>query len=1051
MQKLAELCIRRPVFATMIGVAFIVLGGFAYLKLGVDLFPKVQFPTITVTTTLPGSSPEEIETQITKKIEEAVNTIEGIDELRSTSAEGVSQVFITFVLERGTDEAASDVRDRVNRVLKELPDDADPPVIDKLDIDATPVMSIAVSAKRSLRETTEIVDKQVKQNIESMSGVGQVRFIGDRKREIQIYLDPQKLRAYNLSIDQVRQGLATQNVEIPGGRIDQGTREMTLRTLGRVERVDDFNDLIIANIGSAPVRVRDIGHVEDGVEEPRTVARLDGQQAVVLEIRKQSGTNTVEVVDAVKRRLADLQSALPPDFRLQVVRDQSTFIKGSFEAIQEHLILGALFAALVVLIFIRNLRATVISSIAIPTSIIATYALMYMLDLTLNNITMLALVLCVGIVIDDAIVVLENIYHFVEEEGMSPAQAAVKGTQDVGLAVMATTFSLVIIFLPLAFMTGIVGRFMSGFGWTAAFAILVSLLVSFTITPMLASRFVRVKHGKASKESRLYQYIDRPYTRLLKFSMAHRWLVVVGALLVTVSTVWLFKWIGKDFLPADDQSQMEVTLRLPEGTALEETDKRVRQIAEKLQNDFPHGLIEHVLTTVGGDQQQRVNRASIFFELIPMERRKETQQQLMQAAREWFARSDYKDLHPAVQIPSVVSGGGNLNADIVYVIRGPDLGKLKEYSNSVTAILRNSPGAVDVDTTLEEGKPEVRVHINRDKAGDLGVSVGAIATALRTMVGGQIVSSYREGDDRYDVRLRVDQSYRSDEEGISQLYVPSSKSGNVRLDNVVSLDEGIGPAQIDRYNRQRQAIITANVARGHSASEVTSALLSKMSSVGMDKTYDAAFSGRTREMGRAASAYFAALGLALFLMYMILAAQFESFIHPVTILLSLPLSIPFGILSLLVTGQNFSIIYSSIGVLVLFGIVKKNSILQIDHTNNLRRIHGLPRYDAIIQACRDRMRPILMTTFALVAGMTPMAFGTGPGSGSRRSVAIMIIGGQSLCLLLTLLVTPVAYSLFDDAATSTVWSSLGKGIRISLTWVRRKAEQATSMFLGLFK
>jgi len=1051
MQKLAEICIKRPVFATMLGVAFIVIGGYAYLKLGVDLFPKVQFPTVTVTTTLPGASPEEIETQITKKIEEAVNTIEGIDELRSTSAEGVSQVFITFVLERKSEDAAGDVRDRVNRVIKDLPEDADPPVIDKLDLDASPVMSVAVSGKHSLREITEIVDKQIKQNLESLSGVGQVRFIGDRKREVQVYVDPQKLRAYNLTVDQIRQALAAQNVEVPGGRIDQGKREMTLRTLGRVTRVEDFNDIILASIGSAPVRVRDIGYVEDGVEEPRTVARLDGEQAVVLEIRKQSGTNTVEVVDAVNKRLDTLRKALPPDFRVQVVRDQATFIRGSFEAIQEHLILGALFAALVVLIFIRDFRSTLISSIAIPTSIISSYALMYLLDLTLNNITMLALVLCVGIVIDDAIVVLENIYHFIEEEGMSPIQAAVKGPKDVGLAVMATTFSLVIIFLPLAFMTGIVGRFMSGFGWTAAFAILVSLFISFTITPMLASRFIKLKHGKSSKESRLYQYIDRPYTAMLKWSMAHRGVIVVIAILVTLSTGVLFRFIGIDFLPQDDQSQMEVTLRLPEGTSLDETDRWVSEISGKMSSELPKGLVRHVLTTVGGDQQQRVNRASIFFDLVPMDQRSISQQQIMQAARQWMASSNYKDLHPAVQVPSVVSGGGNQNADVVFVIRGPDLAKLKQYSDGVTGILRSTPGAVDVDTSLEEGKPEVRVHINRDKASDLGVSVGSIATALRTMVAGQVVSSYREGDDRYDVRLRVEKDYRSGPAGIAQLYVPSITSGNIRLENTVSMDEGTGPAQIDRYNRQRQAVITANVARGHSASEVMAALTAKLPSLGMERSYDASFGGRSREMGRAAGAYFAALILALMLMYMILAAQFESFIHPVTILLSLPLSIPFGIFSLLVTGQNFSIIYSSIGVLMLFGIVKKNSILQIDHTNNLRRLHGMPRYDAIVRACRDRMRPILMTTFALVAGMIPMAFGTGPGSGTRRSVAIMIIGGQSLCLLLTLLVTPVAYSLFDDAATSTVWAKLGRTARWPFAWAKRKAAQATSMFLGLFK
>jgi hydrophobic/amphiphilic exporter-1 (mainly G- bacteria), HAE1 family len=514
----------------------------------------------------------------------------------------------------------------------------------------------------------------------------------------------------------------------------------------------------------------------------------------------------------------------------------------------------------------------------------------------------------------------------------------------------------------------------------------------------------------------------------------------------------LFRMIGIDFLPQDDQSQMEVTMRLPEGTSMEATDKMMSEITDKMRGDLPQGVIEHTLTTVGGDQQQRVNRASIFFEFVPMDKRELSQQQLMQVARNWFSeQKQYKNYHPAVQPPAAISGGGNANADVVFVIRGPEIAKLKEYSSRVTQILRDAPGAVDVDTSLEEGRPEVRVNINRDKASDLGVSVSSIANSLRTMVGGQIISSYRTGDDRYDVRLRVDKSYRDSAGAISKLYVPSIKAGNIRLDNVVSLDEGTGPAQIDRYNRQRQAIITCNVARGHSASEVINMLNAELPTIEMEHGYDAGYSGRSREMGRAMGAFFAAFLLSLTMMYMILAAQFESFIHPVTILLSLPLSVPFAIISLLATGQNFSIIYSSIGVLMLFGIVKKNSILQIDHANNLRRKHGMPRYDAIIKACRDRMRPILMTTFALVAGMIPLAFGTGAGAGTRRSVAIMIIGGQLLCLLLTLLVTPVAYSLFDDAATSPAWGSIGRAVRWPFAWAKRKAASVTSTFLGLFK
>jgi HAE1 family hydrophobic/amphiphilic exporter-1 len=535
---------------------------------------------------------------------------------------------------------------------------------------------------------------------------------------------------------------------------------------------------------------------------------------------------------------------------------------------------------------------------------------------------------------------------------------------------------------------------------------------------------------------------------MLKWSMAHRKIIVLAAFLVTISSYWLFQAIGKDFIPTDDQAQMEVTMRLPEGTSLEQTDKLVQEITTKMRADLPAGVIDRVLTTVGGDQQQRVNRGSIFFELVPMDKREHSQVQIMEIARAWLTQ--YKDVHPAVQVPAAVSSG-QANNDIVFVIRGPELEGLRKYSEQVMGILNQIPGAVDVDRSLEEGKPEVRVHIDRDKAGDMGVSVGAIAGSLRTMVGGEVISSYRSGEDRYDVRLRVNKESRDSAGEIAQLYVPSAGGGNVRLDNVVKFDEGTGPAQIDRFNRQRQVIVTANVARGHAASQVMGGLTSQLPSLNLATGYDAGFSGRAREMGRAAGAFVVAFGLSLLLMYMILAAQFESFIHPVTILLSLPLSVPFALISLLATGQNFSIIYSSIGVLMLFGIVKKNSILQIDHTNTLRREHGMPRNDAILQACRDRMRPILMTTLALVAGMIPMAIGTGAGSGSRRSVAIMIIGGQMLCLLLTLLVTPVAYSLFDDAATSTIWAKLGGGVRDSWAWARRKAASATSSFLGIFR
>ncbi len=503
MQTLAKLCIRRPVFATMLILALVVIGFDSYRKLGVDYFPKVDFPYVNITTVLRGASPEEVESQVTKPLEEAVNTISGIDELNSTSAEGVSIITIAFVLEKDPDVAAQEVRDKINTVLAQLPRDIDAPKVEKLATDSAPVLNVVVSSNRDLREITKIVDDRLKKNIESLNGVGQVQFVGDRKRQIHVTVDGEKLYSYNLNVEQVRMSLAAQNIEIPGGRIDQGTRELSLRTLGRVERPVDFEKVVVAQVNGSPVRISDIGTVEDSYEEPRSVARLNGKPAVVLQVRKQSGTNTLDVISLVKSRLDDLKATLPADFTISYSRDQSGFIRAAFEAVQEHLILGGIFAAIIVLAFIKNWRSTLIAAVAIPTSIISTYTLMNAMGFTLNQITMLALTLVVGIVIDDAIVVLENIFRFMEEKNMGVIEAAIEGTREIGLAVLATTLSLVVIFLPIAMMPGIVGRFMSSFGYTAAFAIMVSLLVSFTLTPMLCSKFLQAQEDGAQVERRL--------------------------------------------------------------------------------------------------------------------------------------------------------------------------------------------------------------------------------------------------------------------------------------------------------------------------------------------------------------------------------------------------------------------------------------------------------------------------------------------------------------------------------------------------------------------
>jgi HAE1 family hydrophobic/amphiphilic exporter-1 len=1062
MQKLAEICVRRPVFATMIILSLTVVGIFSYKSLGVDLFPKIDLPTITVTVVNPGASPQEIETEITDKIEGAVNTISAIDELRSTSVEGVSQVFITFLLEKDPNVAAQEVRNKIDLIVNDLPVTAEQPIVQKLDTDAAPVVRIAVSAPRSPREVTDVADKKIKQQIESINGVGQVTIIGGRTREIQVWVDPDKLRAFNITVAQVADAVRAQNMEVPGGRIDEGTRELTVRTMGRIVQPSDFNELVVGNRGTYSVKLSDVGYAEDGAEEARTEARLNGQPAVTLVVSKQSGQNTVAVADAVKERLTEIQSSLPPSFKTQVVGDQSIFIKASIESIQRHLIEGSILAAIVVFLFLWSFRSTLIAALAIPTSLIATFGLMAAMGFTLNQITMLALTLMVGIVIDDAIVVLENIFRFIEEKGMPSFQAAIEGTKEIGMAVTATTLSLLAVFLPVGFMGGIVGRFMSSFGLTSSFAIAVSLLVSFTLTPMLAARLIKrsndaeegpferrtepADHG--SKESRFYRPIDRAYTRMLTWSMAHRWVVVTACAIVIVSILPLFTLVGKNFLPVDDQSQFEVSVRAPEGSTLVATSSLAERVAADIRK-MPG--VTDTLTTIGGGAQEQVNVASIYVKLQPLEQRSVSQSDLMVKARNEILPKYLKEfpgqLRTSVQPVAAISGGGFRNADIQYVIGGPDLEKLTKYSEALLAKMKTIPDVVDADSSLVTGKPELRVVIDRARAADLGVRVSDIAQALNTLVAGQKVSTFNAGTDQYNVRVRAIGQFRSSVEGLKQMIVSSSKIGWVSLDNLVRIEEGTGPSAIDRLNRERQVTLLANVKPGGSQADVISKMNAFVKEVGIDPTYKTGLAGRSKELGRAGYYFMLAFVLSFVFMYMVLAAQFESFIHPITILLTLPLAIPFGILALLLTGQTVNI-FSGLGLLLLFGVVKKNAILQIDHTNQLRA-RGMERLEAIVRANRDRLRPILMTTIALVAGMLPLTISSGPGSGTNRSIGVLVVGGQSLCLLLTLLAVPVFYSLFDDLGRSRVWGIIGSRVTGVFGRARRKAASATASLLSL--
>jgi hydrophobe/amphiphile efflux-1 (HAE1) family protein len=1080
MQKLAEVCIKRPVFATMLVMAFVVVGAASWFRLGVDRFPAVDLPTVNVRVELPGASSEEVETQVAQRLEEQINTIQGIQELRSISGPGAVIVIVTFNLNRQIDVAAQDVRDKVAIAVRNLPREILPPVVSKFDNDQAPVVTIALSGERSLRELTEIADKVARPQLERSAGVGEVRIVGGLARAVNVWVDPDRLAAYQIPITNVRDAIVRQNADLPGGNVTAGLNESSLRTMGRIAEPRSFNDLVVATLSGVPIRVSDIGYAEDGTKEQRSAARLNGVPTVIMEVRRQSGENTVAVIEGVKGKLVRLRDQVPPDVRLEVIRDQSRYIYAALHEINLHLVLGSILASLVVLAFMRSWRSTFIAAVAIPTSVVSAFGMMWALNFTLNSVTMLALVLMVGIVIDDAIVVLENVFRFVEEKKMRPFEAARAATADIGLAVMATTFSLVVIFVPVSFMSSISGRFLYQFGLTAAVSVLVSLLVSFSLTPMMCARLLRAEDaagghaaegGHAGSRGGFYAWIDRAYTWSLALSMRHRWVIVVISVVTLASAVPIYRQVKQEYIPTDvDESEFEVLVFGPENMSLAAMDEAMQALAKEARETKGVAL---TLASGGGNFLSKVNQGYMYVRTVSHEERTVTpgrlwnglihgrpleafqgnykQRDVMMALRQRFRK--FTDMRTQVRnIAGFNIGGGTFDIDLA--LRGPELEKLAEYGDILKQKARELGGIVDVDTTLRLDKPELRVAIDRQRAADLRVDTQQIATALRLMVGGDDqVSRFRDPvvNDDYDVQIRLMPQFRGNLSTISRLYVSRESTstnaatgaaaqvnlapggGLVRLDNVVKIERTATASRIDRTDRQRETRVRAMVAPGYGQADRIDALKAAVPAMNMPVAYQTFVTGKAKEMEKTFTEFLWVFLLSVVFMYMILASQFESLIHPLTILLSLPLSVPFALFSLYYTGNTLNL-YSALGILVLFGVVKKNAILQIDHMNALRA-HGMDRDTAIMQGNRDRLRPILMTTLALVAGMLPLWVGTGPGSEERRAIAVVVIGGQTLCLLLTLLVTPVAYSLFEDAARALQLS------RPSLAPWRRQVRQ----------
>jgi len=1007
---LSDISIRKPVLATMMIGALLVFGIISRDRMGVELYPNVDFPNVSILTTLQGASPETMETEVADYIEDAISSVEGIKHINSSSMQSFSQVQIEFELERDIDTAAQDVRDKITLANRLLPKDIDPPVINKVDISAHPIIWIAVTGSVPRKYLGQVADEVFKPQVQTLQGVGSVVIGGLQKRKMRVWLDAQKMDAYHLTADDVEKALLNKNIELPGGKIESSTRELSVKTMGELQNVDAFNRLIIAYRGQSPIRLQDVGFAEESTEDVRSVGRFQGVNSMGLGVVPRAGANHVEVCNRVKATMLKLQKIAPPGINLAIAFDSSEFIKDSIADVQNDLLMGSLLAALVVFLFLRNYVSTVIIGLAIPVSLIGTFSIIYMLGFTINSITMLALSLCTGLVVDDAIIVLENIYRY-GEMGKESITAAQEGTNEISFAATAATLSIVAVFLPVAFISGLIGRFYFQFGVTVSVAVLISLFMALTLTPMLCSRFLRVtkKHGRMFEMlEQAFTATELAYRRTLEKALNHRILFAIGAGVVFFASLGLFKILGSELVQKEDRDDFLVRLEFPVGISLQVADKKLLA-CEKIIRDMPELQSVFALIGSGGGFRQETNKGFMFVQIKGTRERDRTQQEIMSYVRREMNR--IPGVAAYVEDVTMIGGGmSSRNAPLQFKIKGPELSVLQELSSKIIAQLRSIPGLVGVGSDMELTKPEVRVYIDRDKAGDLGVDVRGIASAINTLIGGRDISKFKQGGKTYDVKVRLISDQRSTFADINRLLVRTNSGELIRLSNVVQVKEEIGPDLINRFDRQRSTTIYANL-EGKTlgdAVEETKDIVKKTLPAG----YSIEFSGQAETMAETIKSIIFVFALTTLITYMVLASQFESFVHPFTIMLAVPLGVTGALATLFITRNTINIM-SMIGMIMLLGLVIKNSILLVDYTNVLRAT-GMNKRDALLQAGPVRLRPILMTAISTVAGVLPVALGLGAGGASRAPMGIAVAGGMTTSTLLTLYVVPVVYSLIDD-------------------------------------
>ncbi len=994
----------------MITLALIFFGLLGFQRLGIDLFPQVDFPYVTVTTTLIGAAPEVMDTDVTDPIEEEINTIEGVKHITSTSGYGFSQIVVEFELYRDIESAVQDVRAKVDLAKRKLPSDVDPPIIDKLDINAMPILWLSMRGHLSLQKLGMIADEILKPQLESIKGVGTIHLEGYAKREIRVWLDRKKLEAHRLTSNDIAKVFWAKNVELPGGTIESIDREFTVRNLGELRTIEEFNQLILTYQNGAPVRLKDVGWAEDGTEPARSIARFNGVPSVGLSIVPRSGANVVEVARTVKARLPEIQKSLPPGVEVFISFDSSTFIEEAISDVSYDVFLGGLLAAAVMILFLLNLRSTIITAIAIPTSLITSFGIMYLMGFTRNYMTMLALSMMVGVVIDDAIIVLENSYRHMEE-GKDPMRAAREGTSEIAFAAMTATFSIIAVFIPVAFMGGLIGRFFFQFGVTVATSVAASLTVALIFIPMLCSRFLKVemRQGKAYRFfNRSYEKLEDRYRRALGFSLQHRWMVVLIAVVVFLGSLGILANLKAEFIPKADENRFLVHVEAPTGSSLQYTDERMEKL-ERMVLSLPE--VKSVFSSIGVGARKEVNKGYLMVALKDRNERERSQHEIMNELRGMFR--SVSGVKAYVEHFQPVALGGRRGAPLQLDLKGADMKELERISNQIMEEMVRSPGLVDVSSDIELTKPEVRVYIDRNKASDVGVDIREISLTVLQMIGGQEVSKFKdiERAKRYDVRVRLIKDQRMTPDDISQISIRTPKGGLIKLAQVVTVEEGVGPNVITRKDRQRSATLYADTSGGKTLGEAISeaeALAKKHLPAG----YTHSFFGHAEAFKESFYYLIHALIQAIVIIYMVLAMQFNSFLHPLTVMLALPLSTAGAFGALYVTGDTISII-SMIGMITLTALVIKNSILLVDYTNQLRE-KGMERNAAVLQAAPVRLRPILMTAVTTMIGVLPVALGYSAGGEMRAGMGRATFGGMFASTLLTLFVVPVAYTLMDD-------------------------------------